>query len=704
MDIFKLLTRSSKLSKSAKSSAGHPDSSLPSAGQTPNPQIHAQVEKRPTLGKRKRIQSGVEEIPAEVDFFATASASRRNVEFDSPAEPTSATINEDEQGEQDADGWQRVLKAHKVKISILKGVEVEQDLEDNSSSRQRKARKRKNSVEERKVNQKAPLAITRPLQSFLQLHERYGVGKRVVQNIARDGYVAPTEIQLAALPLLMGESLLLPHADDSDKTINSQGNVDLLAVAPTGSGKTLAFLIPILKRLMDDNGENKTVRRSGPRALVIVPTKELAAQVVNEGRKLAVNTAIKVTLIKKGMNVGSDEEVMVNESVSEETDTETGEELHEEDDIVKSTVVTSDIIVATPLALVHALKRKKNTRALLPSVQFLVLDEADILLDQLFQEQTLSIWESCINESLRTSLWSATMASSIEQLALSTIQSRTTDSASQSTIIRLVVGLKDTAISTVTHTLTYAATEAGKLMALRQLIRPSTLTESEKRRDTDTAAFSKELRPPFLVFTQTIPRAIALHSELRYDIPPEAGGSSRIAVLHAGLSDTARSTVMARFRKGELWIIITTDLLARGIDFRGLNGVVNYDVPSSAAAYVHRAGRTGRAGRIGGVVVTLYSKEDIAHIKPIVNIIAASEKADGSDSSTGVQQWLLDALPDPSKRDKKKLKQRGVEERRAGIKSAQISTKPPNRHSHGKHKPKKNVRETDTGGFNGFED
>jgi ATP-dependent RNA helicase DDX52/ROK1 len=122
---------------------------------------------------------------------------------------------------------------------------------------------------------------------------------------------------------------------------------------------------------------------------------------------------------------------------------------------------------------------------------------------------------------------------------------------------------------------------------------------------------------------------------------------------------------MTNFRKGEIWVLITTDLLSRGVDFRGLNGVVNYDAPNSAAAYVHRVGRTGRAGREGGVAVTFYTQDDIAHIKLIANVIRASENLRGVKEGEGsVKQWLLDALPDVGKRERQQLKKRGVEARR----------------------------------------
>lgn len=227
-------------------------------------------------------------------------------------------------------------------------------------------------------------------------------------------------------------------------------------------------------------------------------------------------------------------------------------------------------------------------------------------------------------------------------------------------LVRLVVGLKDAAVPNITHKLTYTATETGKLLALRQLLHPGTDS-------------GPPLRPPFLVFTQTIDRATALHDELKYDIPLEAGGSSRLAVLHSSLPDPVRADIMRRFRLGEIWVLITTDVLARGVDFAGVNGVVNYDVPSSAAAYVHRAGRTGRAGREGGIAVTFYTKDDIPIVKSVANVIAVSEKQAGkTGEQADVQKWLLDALPKVGKVEKKKLRTQGGV---AARKTAKITSK-----------------------------
>ncbi len=107
----------------------------------------------------------------------------------------------------------------------------------------------------------------------------------------------------------------------------------------------------------------------------------------------------------------------------------------------------------------------------------------------------------------------------------------------------------------------------------------------------------------------------------------------------------------------------------RGIDFRGVNGVINYDIPASAAAYVHRVGRTGRAGHEGGVAVTFYTKEDVPHLKSIANVIALSEKQAGKLDGDGVPKWLMDALPKAGKEEKKKLKKHGGVESRIGNKT-----------------------------------
>lgn len=648
MDPLKLLSRSTKLHKGAPKK----EVVVPSAQQA-RPQLFSAEPAEGGSRKRKRGQEGkakkITDDSTGPDFFGggnthTAEGVPQATEAQhSQVEGENEDLDNDGESEEHA---RQVLRQHKLKMTWL-----------NPRPMSKKDKKKK---KEDKKEQKQNV-YPRPLERFHSLRERFGIPQRIQENVSDQAYDLATEVQLAALPLLLdAPKSFLPALAEK----NESSDIDLLAVAPTGSGKTLAFLIPLFSKIMKLRKEQSGTRHTT--AVILAPTKELVGQIVNEGKKLGLNTGTKISQVRKGMRLGHE---------SKEADDET-EEKDDEESSVKV-----DVLVSTP-GVLHSIMQDKegDDRAVLPAVESLVLDEADVLLDPLFREQTLAIWNRLPHPDLRVSLWSATMGSNIEDLARKTITDRQKRLAAEQDIntieaplIRLVVGLKDSAVPNVQHKLTYAATEQGKLMGLRQLLHPTT-TNAES---------GPPLRPPFLVFTQTIERAVALHSELLYDIPAEAGGISRIAVLHSDLSDTARDSVMTRFRKGEVWVLITTDLLSRGVDFRGVNGVVNYDIPTSSAAYVHRVGRTGRAGREGGVAVTLYSKEDIPYMKHVANVVSMAQKQQGASAGEGVQQWLLDALPSLSKNEKQKFKKRGVEARTAkgmandprGAKKARISTK-----------------------------
>ena len=657
MDPLKLLSRSTKLQK--KQAAPAKDAQLPS-GQQARPQLFASERNeadKTASRKRKRGQSAKSHSVVESagpDFFGGGAA--RATESSPPPqesqlddanlslEDDSANMDDDKETEEEA---RKILKQHKLKMTWL-----------NPNATSKKSKKK---AKEGKKEQNQHV-YPRPLERFHTLRSRFAIPQRLQENVSGQGYDLATEVQMAALPLLLDNPNSFLHTPDGQESVkHASSYIDLLAVAPTGSGKTLAFLIPLFSKIMrlrkEQNGSRHTT------AVILAPTKELVGQIVNEGKKLGLNTGTKISQVRKGMNLDHSSPTIDDGSA-------------EEDSSVKV-----DVLVSTPGVLHSILEDKDNQdRTVLPAVESLVLDEADVLLDPLFREQTLAIWNRLTHPDLRVSLWSATMGSNIEDLARSTItgrQHRLAEEkgvkASDAPLVRLVVGLKDSAVPNIEHKLIYAATEQGKLMGLRQLLHPTT----------SSAESGPPLRPPFLVFTQTIERAVALHSELLYDIPAEAGGISRIAVLHSDLSDTARDSVMTRFRKGEVWVLITTDLLSRGVDFRGVNGVVNYDIPTSSAAYVHRVGRTGRAGRQGGVAVTLYSKEDIPYMKHVATVVSLAQKQQGAAAGEGVQQWLLDALPSLSKNDKQKFKKRGVEVRTArgmasdprAAKKARISTK-----------------------------
>ncbi|GAD99200.1 ATP-dependent RNA helicase rok1 [Paecilomyces variotii No. 5] len=670
MDAFKLLTRSIKLKPSVAKPASKP---LPSAGTAENPQLFRDSESAQHGTKRKRGEDGEkagEEDDVNLDFFSSSKGLPSLAKADASKGSKKTSYEKVESDEEEAFDTERIsvmdegekrsiLKTHKIKITDLRDLEEIQPLKSTKEPKKKKMKQGSAPVLTKKQQKEARRLYPQPLTSFRELRSRYQISRRLSANIAEQGFTVPTEVQLGSLPLLLGDGSL-PKQSGSKAS-----EPDLLVVAPTGSGKTLSFLIPAINKIVRQHHEGPEEER-GILSVIVAPTKELAGQIVNEGRKLTLGTGVKITLMKKGMRVvvreQDDQQDDSNEEGEDSSESEGEEKPSAKKDSNKSTVTKSDILVTTPLLFVNALTANQTKDpAPLPTVKSLILDEADVLLDPLFREQTLTIWRACTNPQLRVGLWSATMGSSIEELTKSTIKERREllDIADEIPLIRLVVGMKDSAVPNISHKLVYAATEHGKLLGLRQLLHPtSSVTPTETR-----------LRPPFLIFTQTIPRAVALHSELMYDIPLEAGGSSRIAVLHSDLSDTQRSEIMKRFRKGEVWILITTDLLARGVDFRGINGVVNYDIPNSAASYVHRVGRTGRAGREGGIAVTFYTKEDIPYVKSIANVIDASEKLRGKDASEkSVQKWLLDSLPDLSKKDKKELKKHGVKARQSSIK------------------------------------
>ncbi|KAK1510714.1 DEAD/DEAH box helicase [Colletotrichum tamarilloi] len=670
MDILKVLSRGIKQPAKGAKNANKGAANLPSAGNRTNPQLFHDEVSSARGNKRKRGKEEVEEkeeeqLP-EVDFFAP---------------PKSETPKESENAKQPAAKAKKADKASSVKATLLPEDECRQILRSHrlkltllserhkKASKVTKSKKKKVAVEvEKETNQLHP----QPLTSFRELRTNYNIAPLLADNLTHQGFKVPTEVQLGALPLLLKPELALKEVPNNEELGDVSKGVDFLAVAPTGSGKTISFLIPAINSIMHKRESSEDKDKHDLSAIIIAPTRELVFQIVNEGRKLALNSGIKIAGMKKGMRFAvAEEDKAESEDEDEDKDEEEEESGKSEDDedededseteqVKSKSVVKADILVTTPALFYNFLTASSKKDRKVPTVTSLILDEADVLLDPLFREQTMAIWSACHNPELRTTFWSATFGSNIETLVTEAQLAR----PASKPLVRLVVGLKDTAVPNVTHKLIYTATEKGKLLGLRQLLHPTAGDDS-----------GPPLRPPFLVFTQTIERATALEEELKYDIPLAAGGPTRIAALHSGLADKARANIMRRFRAGEIWILITTDVLARGVDFAGVNGVVNYDVPGSSAAYVHRAGRTGRAGREGGVAVTFYTTDDIPFVKTVANVIAASERQAGKKGEeANVQKWLLDALPNVSKEDKKKIREKGVEARRSHG-AAMISSK-----------------------------
>ncbi|KAK4342984.1 hypothetical protein RND71_038800 [Anisodus tanguticus] len=243
-----------------------------------------------------------------------------------------------------------------------------------------------------------------------------------------------------------------------------------------------------------------------------------------------------------------------------------------------------DVLISTPLRLKFAIRKGKLD---LSRVEFLVLDESDKLFEPGMLEQVDFVVKACTNPSILRSLFSATLPDIVEDRARTIMHDA----------VRVIIGRKNSASETIKQKLVYVGSEEGKLLALRQ-------------------SFAESLNPPVLVFVQNKERAKELYDELKLeDIRPD--------VIHSDLSQIQRENAVDNFRAGKTWVLIATDVVARGMDFKGVNCVINYDFPDSAAAYIHRIGRSGRAGRIGEAT-TFYTEADIPFLRNIANVITSS--------------------------------------------------------------------------------
>ncbi|KAI8137188.1 P-loop containing nucleoside triphosphate hydrolase protein [Fennellomyces sp. T-0311] len=331
----------------------------------------------------------------------------------------------------------------------------------------------------------------------------------------------------------------------------------------------------------------------GYRALIIAPTRELAQQIDRELSRIGANMNMKVNVLTKATAAHKAQNPQQRQKF--------------------------DILISTPLRLVHAIREKEID---LSNVRHLVLDEADKLLDLGFLEQTDEIFAACSSTTIHKSLFSATFSSTIEELAQSVMKSP----------IRVVVGARNAATDTIKQELIFTGNEAGKMVALRQYIQ-------------------KGIRPPVLIFVQSIDRAKELFHELVFD-------GINVEVIHSDRTKAQRDNIINQFRLGKIWVLIATELMARGLDFKAVNLVINYDFPQTVASYIHRIGRTGRAGR-AGEAVTYYTKDDLQYLRSVVNVMR--------ESGCEVPDWMLTI---------KKANHKQRNEVRRGIERDTIDTTP----------------------------
>lgn len=341
-----------------------------------------------------------------------------------------------------------------------------------------------------------------------------GLAEPLVKAVNELGYTSPTPIQSQAIPAVLGGG-------------------DLLAGAQTGTGKTAGFTLPILQRLHTFYADNRGAKRA-VRALILTPTRELAAQVEESVRAYSKYLKLRSTVMFGG--------VSINPQI----------------DALKRGV---DIVVATPGRLLDHMQQKTID---LSNLDILVLDEADRMLDMGFIHDIKRVLAK-LPPRRQNLLFSATFSDEIKALADSLLDSP--------------------ALIEVARRNTTAETVAQKIYPV----------DRDRKRELLTHLIREHNWFQVLVFTRTKHGANRLAEQLTKD------GISAMAI-HGNKSQSARTRALAEFKNSTLQVLVATDIAARGIDIDQLPHVVNFDLPNVPEDYVHRIGRTGRAGATGEAV------------------------------------------------------------------------------------------------------
>ncbi len=350
--------------------------------------------------------------------------------------------------------------------------------------------------------------------------QELGLSKELLQAVSNSGYTTPTPVQADAIPAILNGD-------------------DVLAGAQTGTGKTAGFTLPMLHLLQQSRPQGH--QKHHIRALVLTPTRELAAQIGESVETYGKHLPIRSTVVFGGVGI--------NPQIAK----------------LKRGV---DILVATPGRLLDLIGQGKVD---LSRIEFFVLDEADRMLDMGFIHDIRKVLK-LLPKNRQNLLFSATFSNEIKKLASGFLHNPT---------------FVEVARNETSHQVT-------------QVVHP--VNKSQKR-----ALLSKLISEgnwqQVLVFTKTKHGANRLTKQLETD---GIGASA----IHGNKSQTARTKALAGFKDGSIRVLVATDIAARGLDIDQLPHVVNYELPHVAEDYVHRIGRTGRAGNKGEAMSLVSVDED----------------------------------------------------------------------------------------------
>ncbi|KAI8321578.1 DEAD-domain-containing protein [Martensiomyces pterosporus] len=355
------------------------------------------------------------------------------------------------------------------------------------------------------------------------------LSRQIMKGLTKLGFAQPTPIQAKTIPVaLLGK--------------------DVCGGAQTGSGKTAAFLVPILERLL-----YRPKNLAATRVLILCPTRELAIQCHNVGTKLAGFTDISICLCVGGLSLKSQEA-----------------ELR----------LRPDIVIATPGRLIDHLRNSHSFQ--LDQIEILVMDEADRMLDDGFEDELTEIIKSCPKKR-QTMLFSATMTDNVDKL------------------VRLSL-----------HKPVKVQIDPPKSAAkglVQEFVRVRT-NKDEDRTALLAALCKRHFKSKCIIFFRS--KAAAHQMKIIFGLLGLQAGE-----LHGNLSQEGRLQSLEQFRDGHVDFLMATDLAARGLDVKGIDTVINYTMPTQFPQYLHRVGRTARAGR-SGRAVTLIGETDRKMLKMAV--------------------------------------------------------------------------------------
>jgi ATP-dependent RNA helicase RhlE len=363
----------------------------------------------------------------------------------------------------------------------------------------------------------------------------------LARAVAEMGYENMTPIQAQAIPVVLTGK-------------------DVMGAAQTGTGKTAAFSLPLLQRLLQHENSSTSPARHPVRALVLLPTRELADQVAQQIAMYAKYTKLRSTVVFGGMDM-KPQTLELKKGV--------------------------EVLVATPGRLLDHIEAKN---AVLNQVEYVVLDEADRMLDIGFLPDLQRIL-SYLPKQRTTLLFSATFSPEIKRLAGSYLQDPVT----------IEVARPNETASTVEQRF-FSASDDDKRRVIRKVLK------------------DREIRQAF-VFVNSKLGCARLARSLERD-------GLRTAALHGDKSQDERLKALEAFKAGEVDLLVCTDVAARGLDIKDVPAVFNYDVPFNAEDYVHRIGRTGRAGA-SGLAVTLVSGSDQRLVADIEKLIKKKIDVEG---------------------------------------------------------------------------